>query len=104
EFNRWMLRDVGSLSFLPEESVMIFVPLNVFSALSDRLEAMFLTSEGVHGGEAPPPFVPEVDHLVALDRSQWVSPWDLAGSLARVEPLVAQVRTVAQDVTPFAYV
>ncbi len=103
EFNKWMLRDIGSLSYLPEEAILVAVSMNQFAELSKTFNTLFLTSEGIHGGEAPPPYVPEVSHLIALDRSQWVSPWELPESLQRVGPLVDGVFASAQWLTPFAY-
>ena len=103
QFNKWMLRDVGSLTYLPEEALIIAVSMEQFSELSRTFNSLFLTSEGIHGGEAPPPYVPEVSHLIALDRSTWVSAWDLDASLRRVGPLVNSVFSSAQWLTPFSY-
>lgn len=103
QFNKWMLRDVGSLTYLPEEALIVAVSMDQFSELSRTFNSLFLTSEGIHGGEAPPPYVPEVSHLIALDRNSWVSAWDLSGSLNRVGPLVDDVFGAAQWLTPFSY-
>jgi hypothetical protein len=103
-FNRWMLREVGSLSYLPGEALIVAVPMELFVTLAQRFHTLLLTTEGAHGGEAPPPYVPEVTHLIALDQSQWVSAWDLPGSLARMRPLVRDVFEHAQWLTPFSYV
>ena len=104
EFNKWMLRDIGSLSYLPEEAIVISIPMDEFKRMAEQLGDMFLSNEGIHGGEAPPPYVPEVTHLLTLDRSRWVSPWELDESLSKVQPFVKTVHETAQWLTPFAYV
>jgi hypothetical protein len=103
KFNRWMLRDVGSLSYLPEEALVLAVPMSELRAMAARLDALYLPSEGIHGGEAPPPYVPEITHLIGLDRGAWVSPWELDRSVGRISPLVDAAFRSAQTLTPYSY-
>ncbi|MBI4465077.1 MAG: hypothetical protein HY647_10265 [Acidobacteria bacterium] len=104
EFNRWMLREVGALAYLPEEAILFRVSTDQFQALATQFHGLFQTAEGMHGGAEPPPYVPEMTHLIALDRQALVSTWDLEGSLQRLEPKVRQIYQSAQDLTPFAWV
>jgi hypothetical protein len=99
EFNKWMLRNVGSLSYLPEMAVVVAVPMEQYAELADLLDRTFLVTGGMHGGEAPPPYVPEVLHLVQLDRGMWVSPWELGASLNGLAPLLGGVLTGIREVT-----
>ena len=46
EFNKWMLREVGALSYLPEEAIVFPVPLEDFQELASQFHELFLTSEG----------------------------------------------------------
>ena len=68
------------------------------------MSELFLSSEGIHGGEAPPPYVPEISHLIALNRAAWVSPWELDTSLRRIQPAVREAFAAAQWLTPFSYI
>ncbi len=103
EFNKWMLREVGALSYLPEEAIVFPVPLEDFQELASQFHELFLTSEGVHGGDAAPTYVPEMTHLIAVDRERLVSSWDLYGSLRRLNPVVRAIYQEAQDLTPFSW-
>ena len=104
EFNRWMLRQVGALSYLPEDSIIFIVPQEKFQNLASLFHHLFSDSEGMHGGWEPPPYVPEMTHLIALDREALVSTWDLGGSLRRLEPEVQKIYQSAQVLTPFAWI
>jgi hypothetical protein len=99
DFNKWMLRNVGSLSYLPEMAVVVAVPMDQFARITDLLDRTFLVTGGMHGGEAPPPYVPEVLHLVRLDRDQWVSSWELGSSLDRLSPLLGDVLNDVREIT-----
>lgn len=104
EFNKWMLREVGSLSYLPDDAIIFSVPLEVFEELNRLFHRLFFTSEGVHGGEAAPPYLPEVTHLISIERGEVVSAWDLGGSLRRLSPIVRGVYEAGRGLTPFSYV
>jgi hypothetical protein len=104
EFNRWMLDNVGSLSYLPERSLIISVPMREFESLSGKLDTLWLPSEGMHSTESAPPYVPEISHLIRLDRSEWVTPWNLPASIKQLKPLVAFVEAEARKVASISYV
>lgn len=104
EFNRWMLREVGALSYLPEEAIIFLVSPEQFQDLATQFHGLFLSSEGLHGGDSPPPYVPEMTHLIRLDREALVSSWDLEGSLRRLQPKVQTIYDSAQNLTPFAWI
>ena len=104
EFNKWMLREVGSLSYLPDDAIIFSVPLEVFEELAQLFHRLFFTSEGIHGGEAASPYLPEMTHLISIERGEVVSPWDLGGSLRRLSPIVRGVYQAGRWLTPFSYV
>jgi hypothetical protein len=103
-FNRWMLREVGSLSYLPEEAIIFLISPQEFERLAMEFHRLFISSEGMHGGDEPPPYVPEMTHLISLDREALVSSWDLEGSLRRLQPEVQRIYDSAQELTPFAWI
>lgn len=102
EFNKWMLQETGSMAYLPEQAVVIPVPLRVFEALAEEFHHLFLVAEQPHGGGGePPPYVPQVTHLISVDRSAVVSPWDLSGSVRRLAPVAKEISQAAWWLTPF---
>lgn len=104
EFNRWMLREVGALAYLPEDGIIFPVSPEEFEELATQFHKMFFSSEGMHGGDTPPPYVPEMTHLIRLDRGALISTWDLEGSLQRLDPEVRKIYWTAQDLTPFSWI
>jgi hypothetical protein len=100
EFNKWMLRNVGSLSYLPEMAIVIAVPMDQYVRVAAQLDHAFVVTGGMHGGEAAPPYVPEILHLVKLDRGKWVSSWELGASLDRLSPLLGDVLNGVREQTP----
>ena len=98
ELNRWLMDQVGSISFVPH------IGLILLSAYDDEVLRKFedistgsLTEEvaGEHAfmghqilaGE----YMPEVIHVVRLDRDRLVSGWDIPRSRRNVAEAVAQV-------------
>lgn len=104
EFNKWMLRAMGSLAYLPEQALIVAVPPQVFEDLSVRFRVLFQTVSGVGGGEASAQYLPEVTHLMRIDRERLVSPWEVKASLDRIAPLIAAANDKAIRMTPFANV
>ncbi|MDA2934230.1 hypothetical protein MYX82_07790 [Acidobacteria bacterium AH-259-D05] len=104
EFNKWMLREIGSLSYLPEDAIVLSVSMKVFEELAERFHSLFFTTEGIHGGERAPPYIPEVTHLISIEREALVSSWDLERSLRSVLPIVREVYQAGRWLTPFSYV
>lgn len=101
EFNKDMLRRQGSLSYLPDLAIVAVVPSAEFSRLAVMLGRTFQAAGGMHGGAAAPPYVPQVDHLVKLDRARFVQPFQLVESLDRVTPQSRQLLHLARTMTPF---
>jgi hypothetical protein len=100
EFNKWLLRNVGSLSFLPEQSVVIAVPMPVFERLAATFDDVFAdTDNGTHGVHGPPQYLPELSHLLKLDRAEWISPWDLKRSIQDLTPLLKSMLADLQNTT-----
>jgi hypothetical protein len=104
EFNKWLLNNVGSLSYLPERSLVITVPMATFAQIAATLESGLISTQGLHGVESAPPFIPEVSHLIKIDRDQVFSAWDLTASLHRLAPLVRWIHDGSTEVTPYVNV
>lgn len=99
EFNKWMLRNVGSLSYLPEMAIVIAVPMDEYARVAELLDRTFLVTGGMHGGAAPPPYVPEVLHLVRLNHDKWINSWELGASLDRLSPLLGDILNGVREIT-----
>jgi hypothetical protein len=104
EFNKWMLRTVGSMAYLPEQAIVVMVPMAQFTKISDLFDRSFGASAGLHGAESAPPYLPEMMHLVALDRDRWISPWRFEASLDALAGLQRRLYDEIRDVTIFSYV
>ena len=100
DFNKWLMKSVGSLSYLPERSIVITVPMPAFRALAEQLDGLMFTSEGLHGVQRAPPYVPEISHLMRIDRNALVSSWDLRLSLRQLSPLLGETRSLLDAFTP----
>ncbi|MBI4456748.1 MAG: hypothetical protein HY644_12730 [Acidobacteria bacterium] len=103
-FNKWMLREIGSLSYIPDDAVVLVVSMETFEELAQRFHRFYFTSEGVHEGEEAPPYLPEVTHLLSLKREAVVSTWDLEASLRRLGPPLNGLYEAGRKLTPFSYV
>ena len=103
EFNRLMLERVGALSYLPEDTVVVAVPIASYQHLASVLDGVFLNDEAVHGGDESPPYLPELTHLIKIDQSALIDPWDLSASLRGIEPILRRILESARGVTPFSY-
>ncbi len=104
EFNKWMLREVGSLSYLPDDAIVLSVSMKDFEELARQFHNLFLTTEGIHGGDRAPPYIPEVTHLISIEREGLISAWDLERSLRSLLPIVREVHQAGKWLTPFSYV
>lgn len=104
EFNKWMLREIGSLSYLPDNAIVALVSIETFEHLAALFHRFYFTTEGVHEGSEAPQYLPEVTHLVSVEREGLVSAWDLAGSVRRVREPVQELFAEGRELTPFSYV
>ena len=91
DVNRYLMDEIGSISFVPYIGVILVVPHN-FQLLQsfDALSRGALGDEGdihVTAGE----YLPEVVHLARIDRKALISGWDIQGSLANLERLNTEV-------------
>src|SRR4029077_3256523 len=91
DVNRYLMDEIGSISFVPYIGVILVVPHN-FQLLQsfDALSRGALGDEGdihVTAGE----YLPEVVHLARIDRKTLISGWDIQGSLANLERLNTEV-------------
>ena len=100
EFNKWVLDRVGSLTYLPEPSIVLIVPMSVYESIAKELDEAFFSTEGMHGVERAPPYLPEIAHLLRIDRGQWLSTWDLRLSIANLQPLLMHILAEARSYSP----
>lgn len=97
ELNRWFLERTGIISFVP----FVGVALNVGDQPSvvARLDGLFNMEMHQHpehesddpGHEEHGEYVPETNHVVAVDRTALISGWDLEGSYERVSALKTRI-------------
>lgn len=101
ELNRWLLEKTGSISFVPYLGAGLHMPYD--PALFAQLDRLFQAHTHEHGEidihEESGDYLPEIDHMVMLDRDKLISGWDLEGSYQRVE----QVLEVIREVIPLTY-
>jgi hypothetical protein len=94
DLNRWLMDQVGSISFVPHIGITVLMPyhddvLRKFESVSTGI----ITEEvaGEHAGMGHTitagQYLPEVVHLALLDRGRIVSGWDIEGSRQRVGAL-----------------
>ncbi len=100
EVNRYFMDQIGSISFVPYIGVILVVPDNF--QLLQRFDALSRGALGDHtdihvtAGE----YLPEVVHLARIDRKALISGWDIAGSLANLEKLHAEVDQKTKSLGP----
>lgn len=91
DLNRWLMDQVGSISFVPHIGVTVLMPYN--DAVLRKFESVStgLITEEVAGEHATMghhisigQYLPEVVHLGLIDRATLISGWDIDGSLQRV--------------------
>ena len=104
EVNRYFMDEIGSISFAPYIGVIMVVPHSF--ELLQRFDALSRGALGDHtdihitAGE----YLPEVVHLARVDRQALISGWDIAGSLANLEQLHAEVDRRAKSMGPTIFV
>ncbi|HWH79347.1 MAG TPA: hypothetical protein VNT76_18330, partial [Candidatus Binatus sp.] len=100
EVNRYFMDEIGSISFVPYIGVILIVPNNF--DLLQRFDSLSRGALGDHtdihvtAGE----YLPEVVHLARIDRKALISGWDIAGSLANLEKLHAEVDRITKAMGP----
>ncbi|HEY0749427.1 MAG TPA: hypothetical protein VGD63_22185 [Steroidobacteraceae bacterium] len=104
ELNKWALSTLGSLSYIPEQSVIVAVPMPVFMSLTELLDQSFLNFQGVDGQSAASPYLPEVIHVIRLQRGGRLSAWDLRGALEQLLPLMRHIGDTSRELTSFVFV
>ncbi|MBI4454981.1 MAG: ABC transporter permease [Acidobacteria bacterium] len=101
QFLKWLLSKTGSISFISPYALTLYVPP---ADVPDFLSRLFANEYVFSVGHADSPIIPEVTHLISVDRSALVSGWDLAGSSAGVQATIGSAKAVANRVTPFNYI
>jgi hypothetical protein len=94
DLNRWLMDQVGSISFVPHIGVTILMPyqddvLRKFESVSTGVITEEVAGEHAFMGHQvlAGQYLPEVIHLGLIDRAHLVSGWDIDGSLQRVGEL-----------------
>ncbi|MBI2369585.1 MAG: hypothetical protein HYV08_04990 [Deltaproteobacteria bacterium] len=93
DLNRWLMSRAGSLSYVPNIGGILFTPPDraTLSTLDALFRGVVQLREGqdihINAGN----YVPEVNHLLRIDRGPLISGWDLDGSRHRLARIVAQV-------------
>jgi hypothetical protein len=104
EINRYFMDEIGSISFVPYIGVILVVPYDF--QLLQRFDALSRGALGDHtdihvtAGE----YLPEVVHLVRIDRKALISGWDIQGSLANLERLHAEIEQKSRSMGPRIFV
>jgi hypothetical protein len=104
DVNRYFMNEIGSISFVPYIGVILVVPHNF--ELLQRFDAL---SRGALGDQADihvtaGEYLPEVVHLIRIDRKAMISGWDIDGSLANLEKLHAEVEEKSKALGPTIFV
>jgi hypothetical protein len=91
DLNRWLMDQVGSISFVPHIGITILMPydesvLRKFESVSTGIITEEVAGEHALMGHqvTAGQYLPEVVHLGLVDRARLVSGWDIEGSLGRV--------------------
>lgn len=91
DLNRWLMDQVGSISFVPHIGITLLMPYNDSVLRKFETVASGLITEEVAGEHAwmghqvlAGQYLPEVVHVGRIDRAALVSGWDIDGSLERV--------------------
>ena len=96
--NRWFMEQTSSPTYVPDIGAILVMPfdwevLRSFDAVGRGIE-LAGTGQDIH--ELAGKYVPEVIHLVRLDRPSLVSTWDLPGSRQRAEAVGERLRHAAR--------
>ena len=103
EFNKWMLSHIGSLVFLPENSLVLAVPTDLFEQLTPMMDKLFIHMEGIHGGVAAPPYLTEISHLINFNRENFLSTWDIEVSIENISSQLTTILSMIRDITPSSF-
>lgn len=95
EMNRWLLRSAESISFFPEDSVVLVVPISELARISALLDKAFADTPDVDSV-----YLPEITHLVGLDRPHFMRPWRYADAIQNLSMLRQTLLHDVRDLTP----
>jgi hypothetical protein len=100
DLNRWFMDQTSSPALIPEVGVILVVPrhddriLYLFDAVARGLRIRHAEFD-IHARRAE--YLPDILHLVRINRAKLITGWDVPGSSARVEALGEAVRSAAQE-------
>lgn len=111
DLNRWLMDQVGSISFVPHIGVTVLMPyregvLRKFEQVSTGIVSEEVAGEHAWMGHqvTAGQYLPEVIHLGRIDRASLVSGWDIEGSLRRVGELRDRLAKVVESINAKASV
>ena len=103
DLNRWLMDQVGSISFVPHIGLTILMPyddviLRKFESVSTGLLTEEVAGEHAFMGHqiTAGQYLPEVVHLGLIDRDRLISGWDIDGSRQRVAELRDRLASVVE--------
>jgi len=103
ELNRWLMDQLGSISFIPHIGVMLLMPYQVqvlerFDSVATGLVPLELVDQTdpdfAHVQRAE--YMPEVIYVARLDQEQLISGWDIANSLENLHRLIERVESALE--------
>jgi hypothetical protein len=104
DVNRWLMDQVGSISFVPHIGVTILMPyddtvLRKFESVSTGIITEEVAGEHALMGHqvTAGQYLPEVVHLGLVDRDRLISGWDIEGSRRRVNEVRDRLGKVVAD-------
>lgn len=111
DLNRWLMDQVGSISFVPHIGVTILMPykdeiLRKFEQVSTGVVSEEVAGEHALMGHqvTAGQYLPEVIHLARIDRASLVSGWDIEGSLGRVADVRGRLEKAVDSISAKATV
>jgi len=105
ELVKWIMREIGSVAFIPQQGVIVVLPMDEFVVQTARFTQIFRELEVPEftdvevSHELTALFTPEIDHLVSVDRNRIVSGWDLVGSRDRAAELMNRVHAAGEGIS-----
>ncbi|MEE8162077.1 MAG: hypothetical protein V3T61_10620, partial [Acidobacteriota bacterium] len=105
ELNRWLMDQLGSISFVPHVGIMLLMPyqeqvLERFDSVATGLVPLDLMGEMdtdfAHVQRAE--YMPEVVYVGRLDQEKLISGWDIPHSLENLQAVIEQIHSQVMSV------
>ncbi len=105
ELNRWLMDQLGSISFIPHVGIMLLMPyqeqvLERFDSVATGLVPLDLMgdmdTDFAHVQRAE--YMPEVVYVGRLDQEKLISGWDIPHSLENLQAVIGQIHSQVMSV------